>query len=48
MGNQNLEVKEVCEELKEIIIDSLELTKAKEEINGSDLTNELNTILLMH
>ena len=42
MGNQNLEVKEVCEELKEIIIDSLELTKAKEEIDGSDLTNELN------
>ena len=37
MGNQNLEVKEVCEELKEIIIDSLELTKAKEEIDGSDL-----------
>ncbi|WP_458009855.1 acyl carrier protein [Jutongia sp. SJQ-6] len=42
MGNQNLEVKEVCEELKEIIIDSLELTKAKEEIDGSDLMNELN------
>ena len=42
MGKQNLEVKEVCEELKKIIIDSLELTKAKEEIDGSDLMNELN------
>ena len=42
MGNQNLEVKEVCEELKEILLDSLELTKAKEEIDGSDLMNELN------
>ena len=42
MGNQNLEVKEVCEELKKTIIDSLELTKAKEEIDGSDLMNELN------
>ena len=42
MGNQNLEVKEVCEELKKNIIDSLELTKAKEEIDGSDLMNELN------
>lgn len=42
MSNENLELKEVCTELKEIIIDSLELTKTKDEIDGSDLMNELN------
>lgn len=42
MGEQRLEVTHVCNELKEIIIESLELEKKKEEIDGSDLINELN------
>lgn len=42
MDNQELKLAEVCEELKEIIIDSLELSVKKEEIDGSDLINELN------
>lgn len=42
MGEQRLEVTHVCNELKEIIIESLELEKKKEEIDGCDLINELN------
>lgn len=42
MSNSGLELKKVCEELKEMIIESLELSKAREEIDGSDLINELN------
>lgn len=42
MNNNNLELKIVCEELKKIIIESLELSKTKDEIDGSDLITELN------
>lgn len=42
MENKDLELAIVCEGLKEIIIESLELQKTKEEIEGSDLINELN------
>lgn len=42
MSNSNLELKTVCEEIKKIIIESLELSKTKDEIDGSDLITELN------
>ena len=42
MENNKLESAVVCEELKEILIESLELELAATEIDGTDLINELN------
>lgn len=42
MESNKLELAAVCEELKEIIIESLELEQTKVEIDGTDLINELN------
>lgn len=40
--NKNMEIKKVCDELKEILIESLEVNITKEEIDGTDLITELN------
>lgn len=41
MSKQKLNLEQVKSELKHIIIDSLELDKTLEEIDGDDLINEL-------
>jgi len=42
MSNKEFELLNVREDLKEIFIESLELNKKKEEIDGSDLITELS------
>ena len=42
MGKKEMNLETVKGELKEILIESLELDKTKDEIDGNDLINELS------